>query len=311
MGNRLILSQIFTMKKSFLLIAFCCLYTIGQAQKEDKKLKALIETAISGFQGDIGIYIQHLKKNKYVAVNADTIFPTASIVKVPILVGVFQKIAQNELKLSQEYIYDAKRAYGGSGLMQFYKDSAKTDLSTMISLMLTYSDNVTSIWLQELAGGGATINALMDKLNLPNTKVNSRTPGREAIWKVYGWGQTTPREMSKLFTLIRQGKVISPQYSDKMYRYLKNQYYNEHSLSQFPPTVNTISKTGSVNAARGEVVLVNAPSGDFVFCILTKNNKDQSWTYDNEAETLTRKLAHIIWNHFEPKHAFTSYPRIE
>lgn len=86
MGNRLILSQIFTMKKSFLLIAFCCLYTIGQAQKEDKKLKALIETAISGFQGDIGIYIQHLKKNKYVAVNADTIFPTASIVKVPILV---------------------------------------------------------------------------------------------------------------------------------------------------------------------------------------------------------------------------------
>ncbi|MCH5685364.1 class A beta-lactamase-related serine hydrolase [Niabella sp. W65] len=169
-----------------------------------------------------------------VAINADTVFPTASIVKVPILVGVFDKISRGELKLSQEFIYDTSRVYGGSGLMQFYKDSAKTDLSTMISLMLSYSDNVASIWLQQLSGGGVAINQLMDKLGLTNTKVNSRTEGRQDIWKKYGWGQTTPREMARLFSLIRHGKVIDERYSDKMYRYLKNQYYNERSLAQFP-----------------------------------------------------------------------------
>src|SRR6218665_2136843 len=134
------------------------LFVIGTsilfAQKTDHKLQAAIAKEMGDFKGDIGVYVHHLKKNKIVAINADTIFPTASIVKVPILVGVFDKIAKGELKLSQEFTYDTGRVYGGSGLMQFYKDSAKADLSTMISLMLTYSDNVASIWLQTLCGGG-------------------------------------------------------------------------------------------------------------------------------------------------------------
>ncbi|HVZ24487.1 MAG TPA: serine hydrolase [Sediminibacterium sp.] len=299
------------MLKYLFLAGSCLIYTLAVAQKEDKKLKNLIEKEISGFQGDIGIYIHHLKKNKTVSINADSVFPTASIIKVPILAGIFTKIAKGELKLSQEFIYDAKRAYGGSGLMQFYKDSARTDLSTMISLMLTYSDNVAAIWLQELAGGGAAINPIMDQLGLVNTKVNSRTKGREEIWKKYGWGQTTPREMADLFTRIREGNLIDARYSDKMYRYLKNQFYNGRSLSQLPPTVNAICKNGSVNEARGEVVLVNAPGGDFVFCVLTKNNKDQSWTDSNEAETLTRKIANTLWNYFEPRHPFTPFEKID
>lgn len=299
------------MKKILTLIVVLWFHNAVMAQKEDKKLKELLQNATQGFQGDLGIYVHHLKKNTHVSIKADTVFPTASIVKVPILVGVFQKIADGELKLDQEFKYDAKRIYAGSGLMQFYKDSAQTDLSTMISLMLTYSDNVTSIWLQELSGGGLAINKLMDNYGLLNTKVNSRTEGRKEIWEKYGWGQTTPKEMAKLFTLIRQGKIIDERHSDKMYRYLKNQFYNGRSLSQFPPEINTIAKTGSVDAARGEAVLVNAPSGDFVFCVLTKNNKDQSWTNQNEAEVLTRKIASVIWNYYEPKHKFSPYERID
>lgn len=293
------------------LIIFAFVFSVATGQKVDKKLDVLIRKEITGFKGDIGVYVHHLKKNRIVAINADTVFPTASIVKVPILAGVFNKIASGELKLSQEFIYDTARLYGGSGLMQFYKDSARTDLSTMISLMLTYSDNITSIWLQQLSGGGAAINKIMDDLGLKNTKVNSRTEGRLEIWKKYGWGQTTPREMSRLFQLIREGRVIDARYSDKMYRYLKNQFYNGRSLSQIPSMVNAISKTGSVDDARGEVVLVNAPGGDIVFCVLTKNNKDQSWTNSNEAEVLTRKIAALIWNHYEPKHAFKAYPVID
>lgn len=298
------------MKKIKLLIMFC-LPILSYAQKIDAKLEQKLKKEITNFQGDIGIYIKNLKTGKEVAIQADTLFPTASIVKVPILVGVFQKIANGELTLDQKLQYDKKRTYGGSGLMQFYKDSAQTDISTMISLMLTYSDNVASIWLQELAGGGKEINPLLDKLGLKGTKVNSRTIGREKDWETYGWGQTTAKEMATLFTLIRQGKVIEPIYSDKMYRFLRNQYYNERSLSQIPPTVNTISKTGSVNQSRGEVVLINAPHGDIVFCILTKNNKDESWDDSNEAEELTRKIANIIWNHFEPNDKFEPFSKLK
>ena len=93
-----------------------------------------------------------------------------------------------------------------------------------------------------------------------------------------------------------------------MYRFLKNQFYNGRSLSQFPAEINCISKTGSLEDVRTETVLVNAPHGDFVFTLLTKNNKDQSWDNTNEAEILTRKIANIIWNHYEEN--YTPYPPV-
>ncbi|PRD56209.1 serine hydrolase [Sphingobacterium gobiense] len=280
---------------------------VSYAQKSDAKLERMLQKEIKDFQGDVGIFVQHFKKNKTVAIHADTLFPTASVVKVPILVGVFDKIERGQLKLSDAHIYDADRIYGGSGLMQFYKDSSKTNLSTMVSLMLTYSDNVTSIWCQELAGGGTAINQLMDKLGLPNTKVNSRTAGRQEIWEKYGWGQTTPREIVQLMTMIREGKAITPRLSDKMYRYLKNQYYNGEALSQLPAHIATASKTGALNQTRNEIVFVHAPSGDYAFAVLTKNNNDQSWTPDNEAEVLIRKISNILWNYFEPREQFKAY----
>jgi len=48
------------------------------------------------------------------------------------------------------------------------------------------------------------------------------------------------------------------------------------------------------------VVLVNAPSGDYVFCILTKKQQDISWGYDNSGFVLIRKISKLLWEYFEP-----------
>jgi len=172
-------------------------------------------------------------------------------------------------------------------------------LKTLVALMLSYSDNVTSIWNQKLAGGGVAINQLMSDLQLTQTRVNSQTEGRKLDWEKYGWGQTTPKEMADLVTLIRQGKVVSPKSSDQMYRFMGNMFYDERGLSQIPSTVKTASKTGSLDDVRNEVILVNAPKGDYVFSIFTKNNTDKSWGKTNEAEVLTRKLSKLLWDYYQ------------
>ena len=66
------------------------------AQKTDKQLRAKLQEAVSGFNGNIGIYVKNLRTGKTVSINADTIFPTASIVKVPILLGIMDKIQRGE-----------------------------------------------------------------------------------------------------------------------------------------------------------------------------------------------------------------------
>ncbi len=46
-----------------------------------------------------------------------------------------------------------------------------------------------------------TINTWLEKHGLHQTRVNSRTPGREKARSVYGWGQTTPKEMATLMLI--------------------------------------------------------------------------------------------------------------
>ncbi|HLT06141.1 MAG TPA: serine hydrolase [Cyclobacteriaceae bacterium] len=273
----------------------------AQRNKTDKKLQAYLEQLVQEFEGTAGIYVLHLKKKKEAAVNADSVFPTASIVKVPILIGLFDKVEKGALQYRQPLLYRDSLHYGGSGLMQFFKDSSQTDLSIVAALMIGYSDNASSLWSQALAGGGTRINEIMNSYGFQHTRVNSRTAGREEDWKRYGWGQTTPREMAMLLVKIRQGEVISKAASEEMYRLMTHVYYDRYALSQIPPFIQTASKQGMVNASRSELVMVNAPGGDYVFYVATKNNQDQRWEYDNGAWELARKVASHLWKHFEPK----------
>lgn len=271
--------------------------------QQDQKLEKGLREITSGFHGDVGIYVRNLKTGHYAGINADTIFPTASIVKVPILVGVFDKIEKKDLQYHQPLVYRDSMRYGGSGIMQFFRDSTETELSVLLALMMSYSDNTSSLWNQALAGGGARINELMEANGLAVTRVNSRTPGREDIWKVYGWGMTTPREITTLMIKIRRGEVISKAASERMYRLMTHPYYDEGAISAIPPYVQAAHKSGAVDAARSEVVYVNAPHGEYAFYIGTKNNQDQRWTDDNEASILIRKVSKYLWEYFEKKKA--------
>lgn len=284
-------------KELLLLFLTCFLSTLSLAQKPN--LQTNLESLLNKFKGDAGLFAWNLKSGEKVEINADTIFPTASIIKVPILVGVFDKIQNGELTYRQPLVYRDSIKYGGSGLMQHFKDSSETDLSTLISLMITYSDNTTSLWCQALAGGGSRINELMETLGLEHTRVNSRTPGREPIREIYGWGQTTPREMATLLVKIRNGEVVSPAASERMYRLMTNIFYDENALSAIPPYIQTASKQGMVNASRSELVMVNSHNGDYVFYIATKNNEDTRWEDDNEAYELQRQVSKILWEYWK------------
>jgi beta-lactamase class A len=277
-----------------------CLCLVCKAQKTDKILEQKLQALVKDFKGDVGIYVRHLKTNKVAALQADTLFPTASMIKVPITIGMFDKIEKNEISYDSTLVYKDSLLYEGDDLLGSFKDGEKIALKAVLMLMITTSDNTASLWCQLMAGTGTTINSWLQRNGFSHTRVNSRTPGRETNRANYGWGQTTPREMAELVVRIRQGKVINPRVSERIYRNMVRIYWDTEALSQIPPYIQAASKQGAVNQSRSEVVLVNAPHGDYVFCIITKNQNDQSWTFDNEGWVLIRKVSNLLWNYFEP-----------
>ena len=250
--------------------------------------------------GDIGLHVRRLGAEDSIDRHADELFPTASLIKVPIMLALFDRIEKGELSYDKKLTYDKKRAYPGEDMLESFRDGETITLSKLVSLMITYSDNTASLWCQELAGGGERINAWLAKHGYEKTRVNSRTKGRQDNWKKYGWGQTTPREMADMLVSIRRGRAVSPAASEEMYRVLTRIYWNHEALSELPPTIQVASKQGAVSASRSEVVLVNAPTGDYVFCLITKNQKDRSWEPDNAGWILLRRASARVWRHFVP-----------
>ena len=266
----------------------------------DNKLTTQLQDAIKGFNGQAGIYVKNLKNGKTAAINADTLFPTASMIKVSIQCGVMDKIEKGELTYNQKLIYRDSLLYPGEDILGSFKDKDTIELSKVAMLMITMSDNTASTWLQKIVTG-EYINNWLDQNGFKVMRVNSRVKGREAIRAKYGWGVTTPYEMCRLFIKIRDGEAVSPAASERMYRNLGRIYWDDKALSQIPPYIHTVSKQGALDESKSETVLVNAPHGDYVFSIITNNNKDQRWVPDNEADVLIRKVSALIWHYYEPK----------
>jgi beta-lactamase class A len=275
------------------------LFALFLASPADSTLQQKLDASVDGFGGDVGVYVRHLGTGEEAAINADTIFPTASMVKVPILVGTFDRIESGELSYTQKLTYRDSLLYAGVDILGSFKDGEEIELGKVAMLMITMSDNTASLWLQHLAGTGTAINAWLASRGFEGTRVNSRTEGRHEDWQRYGWGQTTPREMSELMVMIREGRAVSPEADEQMYRILARPFWDDVALTAIPPTVQVAVKNGAVNQSRSETLLVNAPSGDYVLTVITKNQDDTSWEDDNEGWVLIREVSRIVWEHFE------------
>jgi beta-lactamase class A len=261
---------------------------------------AQIETEINNlvqtFRGDVGVYVKHLPSGNEIAIQADTIFPTASMIKVPIVTRIFELMSDGDLHYDSTHVYEDRLYYAGSDVVASFKVGEQISLHKLIFLSISFSDNTASLWLQELSGTGTGVNDLMARLGLQHTRVNSRTEGRSDDFRRYGWGQTTPREMANLLERIYNGEIISEELSEEMFRIMSKSLWDKEALASIPKNINVASKQGAVSASKSEVFLVNAPGNDYVVCIITKNQEDRRWEDDNEGNVLLRNISKILWD---------------
>lgn len=282
--------------------------SVATAQ-HDEQLQRLIEDATRGFRGDVGIYVEHLPTGRRADLNSDDLFPSASLIKVPIMVNVFDHMQKGKLKMNQSFTFSDSLRTPGAGFLGGFRDGEPVTVQEMLELMMAASDNSAALWLQHLSGGGETINRWLERNGYVSTRVNAGTPGRLDQWKKFNWGQTSPAEIASLLVAIADDRVVSSEASEKMYRLMSRSFVDTEALAMIPPKVQTISKQASIKNSRSEVILVNPPHGSYVLAILTKNIKDTSWDEDNEAFELIRNVSHVVWEYFEKDYAWKAPQR--
>jgi beta-lactamase class A len=288
-------------RRALLVLAIAALpFAACAAPRPLQGAESELQALAAKVRGTVGIYVRDLATGDEVAIAADEPFPTASLVKLPILGALFAKVDRGELAYHQELTYTKDRLYPGEDLLGSFADGQKVALDKVAMLMITTSDNTASLWCQELAGTGTAINGWLAAHGCAVTRVNSRTPGREAERAKWGWGVTTPREMADLLVQTVDGRFGSAAACDEARRALARIYWDGEALSALPPDAHALSKQGAIDRSRSEVVLVHAPRGDYAFCVITKDQQDASWGKDNEGFVLLREVSAALWRRFAP-----------
>jgi len=127
----------------FLLLCLCVLNSSAQ-----RTLQQGISQIIKGFHGDVGVYVMNLRTLAWYGFQEDTVFPTASMVKLPIMIALMEKMHRGELSDTQHLEYRDSLLYEGIDILGSFKSGERIELSKVAMLMLSMSDNTASLWLQ-------------------------------------------------------------------------------------------------------------------------------------------------------------------
>lgn len=276
-----------------------------------KEILSLAKT----YSGRIGVYAKNLKTNEEIKINADTLFPTASVIKLPILITLFEKAKNGESDLNKEIIIPTKDKVGGAGVIQYFEGDTKIKLIDAATLMIILSDNTaTNAILDQFSDKHdeklEVVNATMEKLGLQRTKLLNKvfsyaTKKNTPEAKRFGLGYSSPFEMGKLLEMIYRHQVIDSNYSEWIINILKNQQ-DDTMIRRFLPydqlkeneTIVVANKTGAIDKARIDVGIVYSPKCDFIVAIFADESSDTSWTHDNKTQNAVAKAARIIYDYF-------------
>lgn len=262
------------------------------------RLHHTLDSLANAHHGVVGYTVHDIDTGERMELRGDETFPTASLIKVPILVTVYDLAEQGQLALDDPITLLKIDKVPGSGLLQFMHDRSIYTVHDAAWLMITISDNTaTNLLLDRIII--RRVWDKMEKLGLPHTKVHSKSFLRNSSVAMdssvkYGLGVTTPNEMARLFELLAKGQAVSPAADSAMLDILAHNTSFE-KMERYVVGLDVPHKTGETDQVRTECSLFPLQSR-IVACVLTKENQDQRWLIDNEAQVMMAHMGEAIVN---------------
>ncbi len=289
---------------------FSILFEIVSVQQGSRLLAAdlneSLKPLIEAHAGDVAVCIRHLDTGEQFVWRGDDVQPTASLIKMPVMVAAYRMVDRKELDLAKMIALEEADKVPGSGILTTHFSSGlQLSLRDAIRLMIRYSDNTaTNLVVDEI--GLPTTAATMETLGFPQTRLNSKVyRGETSIApdrsKLYGLGSTTAIETVNLLEQLHKGTAASPDSCKAMLDHLLSCDDKTMLVSQLPDGTKVAHKSGAVSESRCNAGIIYGQKGPFAICVLTTNNKDKSWKDDNAAHVLIGSIARIAFDHFNPE----------
>lgn len=289
----------------------------------DRKL----ENVRRKFSGQLGFAAKNLDTGEEILIDADRLYPTASVIKLAVLVEVFAQVHEGKLSLDERLEVSASDLVLGSGVLRDLMPGLQPTIHDLALLMVIVSDNVATNMVIDRVGGVDRINQrIQGDYGLKDIHLHNRVDFDKIGDDVRRLAESTPKAMMELAAKVAKEEVVSPQacrqmlaimrrqqYLDQVPRYLAyNPYMQELRL---PQDLTVACKTGFFPGTRVDAGVIGTPKGTIAYCAMAMNSKDVSMAVENEAAILNgvvgRLLIEYWWPEARGKEAVLASPYFE
>ena len=297
-----------------LLLSGCAVGVAAGAERSP--LEARVRGEVLRFAGTMGVVAKNLDTGEQIAIDPHVRFPTASLIKVAVMVETFHAIADGRLRRDQTVtLHDRDKAGDETVPANVLHDGTVLTVADLLRLMIAWSDNTATNLLVGLTGVVRT-NRRMEGYGLRNMKIFRPTfrDGKPDVFPEleheFGLGMTTPADAARLFELIAEGKILDRATCDEMLAILALQQDRAMIPRSLPfgrDRIFVASKTGWDEEklpdragfrgdVRNDAAYVKGPRGRYVIAILARRGKDKSPGVDSEALVTGGRISRLVYD---------------
>ena len=264
----------------------------------------------AGFDGRIGLSAYNFQTGETVGCRAEEVFPTASIIKLPLLLTLMQQVQDGQYSLDDPLMLRRGDLIGGSGLLQYLTPGLTLSIRDHAFLMMNISDNVsTNILVDQV--GLAQVRQWLNDYGYPEVELRRKIDFKTLDEDQNEFGVATPTSLTRMMTAVFHNKHLTPNAcqemlrmmnkvgADRIGRYLPFEPYGSNIPEE--TKLNLAGKTGSLKGMRGQTAVVwrgkrEAKRGFAITVINEGNREPELWNPDAPGVLVIGRLARLVYD---------------
>jgi beta-lactamase class A len=288
----------------------------GPDPSPQSAVESHIRDLLQSFSGIVGVAATDVTTGEQIAVNADARFPTASTIKVAVMLEAWHQAAERRLSLDDTIELRDRDKVGGSGVLNALHEGLRLTVRDLIHLMIVLSDNTATNLLVERLGIGRIDHrlagyGLRDTHLFRPTFRDGRADLHPELEAEYGLGMTTPRDMARLLAAIARGTCVGDEASAAMLDTLRRQQDRAMIPRLLPQDAGVqvgnkagtdaekqVGPGGVRRHVRADAAIVTGPGLRYVIAIYARQVEDGRSGVENEALVAGARISRIVYDHF-------------
>ncbi|RRK10768.1 serine hydrolase [Lactiplantibacillus garii] len=235
-----------------------------------------VDKALTGMGGTTSVAVLPVTGSGQV-VNNNQSQRAASLIKLFILVTVYQRATDQELSLDDSYSLQSSDKVGGTGTLQNLPNGSKLTYREITKRMIDESDNTAANIMIAAVGGMGNVNAEIKSLRLTDTKLERHLMDTAAL-KSGKDNYTSVKDVAKVLQRLYNHRLVSERADTQMLSVLKNNANHAKLPKNLPSDAVVYNKTGEYNAygVQNDAAIIKNSRGAFIAVVLSQDGKEAS-----------------------------------